>query len=179
MIKVSEPTNLAPRTYSSELQVKVYDMLHKLGIKFQRVDNEPAITMEDCEAIDQALDMKTVKTLFLTNRQKTLYYLCVMPGNKPFSTKDFGQALGVSRVSFAPAGLLMSKMGTVIGAATIFSAMMPGAADVRIIVDRDVTEQEWYGCTDGTTTSYLKLATADVLGKLIPAIGREIEVVQL
>lgn len=179
MIKVSKPTTDAPTEYKTPLQRMVYDTLSRLGIQYERVDNEPAITMEDCEAIDSALQMKTVKTLFLTNRQKTLFYLCVMPGDKPFSTKDFGQALGVSRVSFAPAELLESKMGTVIGATTIFSALLPTSADVRLVVDREVADSEWYGCTDGTTTSYMKLATADVLDRFVSSIGREIEVVSL
>lgn len=179
MIEVSQPTTQAPATFETELQRMTYEALRTLGIQYVRVDNEPAITMEDCEAINKALDMKTVKTLFLTNRQKTLFYLVVMPGDKPFSTKDFGKALGVARVSFAPPELLMSKMGTVVGATTIFSAMLPGAADVRIVIDRDVKESEWYGCTDGTTTSYMKLATEDVLDKFIKGIGREIEVVTL
>lgn len=179
MIKVSKPTTDSPTEYKTDLQRMAYEALHRLGIEYTRVDTEPAITMEDCEAVDQALGMKTVKSLFLTNRQKTCFYLCVLPGDKPFSTKDFSHALGVSRVSFAPAELLEQMMGTIIGATTIFSAMLDTAADVRIIVDSEVTSGQWYGCSDGTTTSYMKVSTADIFEKFLPSIGRRAEVVSL
>lgn len=179
MIHVSAPTSEAPAAFGTDLQRMTYDMLDKLGIKFERVDNEPAISMDDCEAIDEALHMKTVKTLFLTNRQQTKFYLCVMPGDKAFSTKDFGRALGVSRVSFAPASLLEDKMGTIVGATTIFSMMLPTSADVRLIIDKAVADSQWYGCTDGTTTGYMKISTSDVMHKFLPAIGLTPEIVVL
>ena len=53
--------------------------------------------------IDKKLDMKMVKTLFLCDRHKTDFYLFVTTGDKPFKTKLFSSALGISRVSFAPA----------------------------------------------------------------------------
>lgn len=42
-----------------------------------------------------------VKTLFLSNRQQTAFYLFITTGSKPFRSKDFSNTLGVSRVSFA------------------------------------------------------------------------------
>ncbi|MGC4019391.1 MAG: YbaK/EbsC family protein [Muricomes sp.] len=47
-----------------------------------------------------------VKTLFLCNKKKTLFYLFVTTGEKPFDTKKFCETLGISRVSFAPKACL-------------------------------------------------------------------------
>ena len=41
-----------------------YDFLEKLNIPFGRVDHAPAMTMEDCVAIDEALGVSMCKNLF-------------------------------------------------------------------------------------------------------------------
>ena len=99
MFYISEIRNVAPTTFKTELQKTVYETLEKLNIPFERVDTDEAITMDDCVAINEKLDMKMVKTLFLCNRQQTDFYLFVTRGDKPFRSKDFSHALGIARVS--------------------------------------------------------------------------------
>ncbi len=160
-------TNL-PSEYKTPLQEMTYRFLDENSIPFQRVENDEAVTMEDCIEIDRALDMKTVKTLFLCNRQKTNFYLFVTAGDKPFVTKNFSAALGISRVSFASAEMLDEIIGTKVGATTIFGVLRPEAEDVHVIFDKAVCDDEWYGCSDGTTTGYMKLKTSDILETLLP-----------
>ena len=179
MFYVSEVKTKAPENFQSELQQKIYETFAGLDIHFERVDNDPAITMEDCVLINERLDMKTVKTLFLCNRQQTNFYLFVTLDGKPFVTKDFSSALGISRVSFATEELLFSMLGTKIGATTVLSSIIDAENKVRIVFDKEVLKNEWYGCTDSTTTSYMKLKTADVLEKYIPFTKHEITVIEV
>ena len=179
MFYVSEVKTKAPKKFQSELQQKIYETFAGLDIHFERVDNDPAITMEDCVLINERLDMKTVKTLFLCNRQQTNFYLFVTLDGKPFVTKDFSSALGISRVSFASEELLFSMLGTKIGATTVLSSIIDTENKVRIVFDKEVLENEWYGCTDSTTTSYMKLKTSDVLEKYIPFTKHEITVIEV
>ena len=67
-----------------EKEIRVYDFLDKLGVEYQRVDHEAAMTMEACEEIDRTLGDGTAicKNLFLCNRQETDFYLLLMPGDK-------------------------------------------------------------------------------------------------
>ena len=123
MFFVSDVQTKAPDHFQTRLQEMVYGTLAELQIPFERVDTEEAITMEDCVAIDEKLHMNTVKTLFLCNRQQTAFYLFITVGNKPFRSKDFSTALGVARVSFAPAEQMEAMLGTKIGAATVFSSL--------------------------------------------------------
>ena len=179
MFYVSEVKTEAPKVFESELQQKIYETFAGLDIHFERVDNDPAITMEDCVLINERLDMKTVKTLFLCNRQQTNFYLFVTLDGKPFVTKDFSSALGISRVSFASEELLFSMLGTKIGATTVLSSIIDTENKVRIVFDKEVLENEWYGCTDSTTTSYMKLKTSDVLEKYLPFTKHEITVIEV
>ena len=179
MIHVSKPTSDLPSEYKTPLQEMTYKFLDENGIPFSRVDNDEAVTMEDCIEIDKALDMKTVKTLFLCNRQKTNFYLFVTAGDKPFVTKNFSSALGISRVSFASAEMLDEIIGTKVGATTIFGVLRSEADDVQVVFDREVCEDEWFGCSDGTTTGYLKLKTEDILKKLLPYSKHDYKVIDV
>lgn len=167
---VSTIQKTAPTIFETPLQAKVYTALAELHIPFFRVDTDEVITMTDCIQINEKLDMKMVKTLFLSNRQQTEFYLLITAGDKPFRAREFSNALGVSRFSFAPVEKMEGMLGTKIGAATIFSAMLDEARNVRIVIDKDVTEGAWYGCSDGTTRGYLKISTADILEKFLPSI---------
>ena len=174
MFKVSEIMTTPPAEFSSELQQKVYETFAALEIPFGRVDTDPGITMEDCQHIDAKIGVRIVKTVFLCNRQQTEFYLYVTTDDKPFVTRDFCGALGIPRVSFAPADKLWDLTGVLVGATTILSAALPSCAPVHLVMDRDVAEGEWFACTDGTATCFVKFRTADLLQKYIPASGHKL-----
>lgn len=179
MFFVSEVCQTAPETFRTPLQEKTYRALAELEIPFLRVETDEAITMEDCIQIDAKLDMKMVKTLFLCNRQQTTFYLFITAGDKPFRSKDFSAALEISRVSFAPAERMEAMLGTQIGAATVFSALLDTAREVQIVFDRDVLAEEWYGCSDGTTTGYMKVRTELILRRFLPYVKRTPVVIEV
>lgn len=167
MIFVSDIMEKAPDSYKSPLQEMAYESLEKLQISFERVDTDEAISMVDCIEISRKLDMKMVKTLFLCNRQKTELYLFVTTADKPFKSKDFSNLLGVPRVSFAPEELMENILGVKIGAATIFGVLMDKDNLVQVVFDKDVLLEEWYGCSDGTTTGYMKVKTKQMVNNFL------------
>lgn len=173
MINISEITHTAPKSFKSELQEKIYSVLDELLIKFERVDTDEVITMEDCEEINRKLDMKMVKTLFLCNRQQTKFYLFVTKGDKPFSSKNFSGTLGIARVSFAPPAAMEKMLGTKVGAATVLSGIYDKNNEVSIVFDKEVLSEKYYGCSDGVNTGYLKIITEDVVNKFLPHIKHE------
>ncbi|MBY2477728.1 prolyl-tRNA synthetase associated domain-containing protein [Clostridioides difficile] len=179
MFFISDIYTEAPIKFDTPLQKEVYEILQNLNIEFERVETDEAITMEDCVQIDKKLDMKMVKTLFLCNRQKTDFYLFIMPGNKPFKATNFSNALGVSRVSFAPAEFMETMLGTKIGAATIFSAILDSDNTVQIVFDKDVVNEEWYGCSDGITTSYMKIKTKQIIHDFLPFVNHTPSIIEL
>ena len=175
--KVSDPLTTPPPAFASELQRKVYETFAALGIPFSRVDTDPGITMEDCQHIDAKIGVRIVKTIFLCNRQQTEFYLYVTTDDKPFVTREFCGALGIPRVSFASAEKLWELTGVEVGATTMLSAILPQAAPVHLVMDRGVAEAEWYACTDGTATCFVKIRTKDLLEKYIPAAGRSVTLI--
>lgn len=179
MFYVSEITTEAPTEFKNQLQKETYKALKQLQIPFQRVDTDEAITMDDCVIIDEKLDMKMVKTLFLCNRKKTIFYLFITTGDKAFNTKDFSTALGISRVSFGPAELMEEMLGNKIGAATVFGTLLDLGRDVQVIIDKDVADEEYYGCSDGTTTCYMKIKTSDIIDRFLPFAKHKPVIIEL
>ena len=167
MFKVSDIITIPPAEFSTELQRRVYATFAERGIPFGRVDTDPGLTMEDCQHIDAKIGVRIVKTIFVCNRQQTEFYLYVTTDDKPFVTRDFCGALGIPRVSFASAEKLREMTGVEVGATTILSAILPESAGVHLVMDRRVAEDEWFACTDGTATCFVKIRTRDLLDKYL------------
>lgn len=179
MIKTSKLTINPPKKYVSDIQKDIYKVFSDLGIEFQRVDCEPAITMEDCLAIDNALGVKTVKTILLNNQQKTVFYLFVTPGDKRFDCKAFSRALNISRTSFANEENFHKYLHADIGGASILSLLYDKDLEVNVVLDREVFESEFIGLNDCTTVSYLKLFTSDLLQKFLPYTNHKYSVIDM
>ena len=179
MISISEIKTTVPNFFQNDLRKKIYHALCELSVGFERVDTDEVITMEDCVEINQKLNMDMVKTLFLCNRRQTDFYLFITKGNKQFHSKDFSNALGVSRVSFAPAELMEDMLGTKIGAATVLSSILDTDNKVKIIFDKEVACEKYYGCSDGVTTGYIKLLTDDVINKFLPYTNHKLTIIEV
>ncbi len=160
-------------------EIETYDFLDSLGIEYDRIDHEAAYTMEVCEEIDKVLGGKTCKNLFLCNRQKTAFYLLLMPGDKPFKTKDLSQQIGSSRLSFAGEEDMLEILNLTPGSVTILGLMYDREKRVKLLVDEEVLEDEYFGCHPCINTSSIKMKTADVFGKVIPALAEEYSKVSL
>ena len=81
-----------------EKELKVYDLLDELGISYERVDQEAMQTIEACQKVDETLGISICKNLFLCNRQKTAYYLLLLPGYKALKTKELSKQIPTSRL---------------------------------------------------------------------------------
>ena len=147
-------------------EVRVYDFLDKLGIEYQRIDHEAAMTMEACEEIDRTLGDNTAicKNLFLCNRQETDFYLLLMPGDKPFKTKDLSAQIHSARLSFA---------NITPGSVSVLGLMNDSEKKVQLLIDEDVMKEPYFGCHPCINTSSLKFTTEDLTKKIIPALGHD------
>ena len=175
---VSETYTTAP-TQGPEKVLESFALLNQLHIPYSRVEHEPAETMEACAAISDALGIRICKNLFLCNRQKTDFYLLTMPEDKPFHTKDLSAQIGSSRLSFAPPELMEELIHCTPGSATVLGLANDTENRVQLLIDRDVYDAPCFSCHPCICTSTLRLKTADVLDKLLPAAGHEPMVVEL
>jgi Ala-tRNA(Pro) deacylase len=168
-----ELQNGRPADFAQRLpkEQRVYELLDKLGIDYQRVDHEAAMTMEACIAVDEALNATMCKNLLLCNRQCTDFYLLLMPGDKPFKTSVLSKQIGSSRLSFADGSYMEQFLDITPGSLSILGLMNDKDHRVKLLIDGDVLSGEFIGVHPCINTSSLRIATCDLMEKLIPEMG--------
>ena len=143
------------------------------------------MTMEACEEIDRTLSegvengVAICKNLFLCNRQETDFYLLLIPGDKPFKTKYLSAQIGSSRLSFGKPEYMEQYLDITPGSVSVMGLMNDREKKVRLLIDQDVLEEEYFACHPCINTSSLRFKTADLVEKLIPAMDHEPTMVKL
>lgn len=156
-----------------EREIRVYDFLDDHGIEYWRTDHAPADTMEVCYEIDAVLGATICKNLFLCNRQKTQFYLLMMPGDKPFKTKEITSQIGSARLSFASPEDMEKYLDIRPGAVSVMGLMNDHENHVQLLVDEDVMKGEYLGCHPCVNTSSMKVRTEDIFGKFLEAVHHD------
>ena len=161
----------APKNTEGRLpkELRVYSYLDALQIPYYRVDHKAANTMEACAEIDAVLDVEICKNLFLCNRQKTTFYLLLMPANKPFKTKELSVQIKSARLSFADATDMERYLDLLPGSVSVLGLMNDTEHAVTLLIDRDLCDAEYIGCHPCVSTSSLKLKLSDLLDVFLPA----------
>lgn len=188
------PGNITGR---QEREVRVYDLLDSIGVDYDRLDHAPAMTMEVCDAVNAAFGRMTLeefkaedsndrtkhaiicKNLFLCNRQKTKFYLLMIPGDKKFLTKNLSAQINSARLSFADAEDMQKFLDVTPGSVSVLGLMNDHDHIVQLLIDSDVLQSEYVGCHPCINTSSLRMKTKDLMEKVIPALQHEPVIVNL
>ena len=176
-----ELVNGRPTDCSDRLpkEIRCYDLLDSLGVEYQRIDHEPAMTMEACAEIDKVLDATICKNLLLCNRQCTSFYLLMITGDKHFKTSVLSKEIGSSRLSFAAPEYMEKYLDITPGSVSVLGLMNDHENHVQLLIDEDVLKGEYFGCHPCINTSSIRLRISDLMEKIIPAMGHEPRIVTL
>ena len=156
-----------------EKELRCYDLLDSLGVAYQRIDHEPAMTMEICARIDETLQATICKNLLLCNRQCTSFYLLMIPGDKVFKTKDLSAQIGSSRLSFAGAEDMEQLLDITPGSLSVLGLINDQENRVQLLIDADVLQGEYIGFHPCINTTTLRLRISDLTDIIIPAMGHK------
>ena len=160
-------------------EIRCYDLLDSLGVEYQRIDHEAAMTMEACVEIDKVLDATICKNLLLCNRQNTAFYLLMIPGDKQFKTSVLSKEIGSSRLSFAKPEYMLEYLDITPGSVSVLGLMNDHDHHVELLMDEDVLKGEYFGCHPCINTSSLRIKTKDLMEKIIPAMDHPARIVVL
>ena len=160
-------------------EMAVYELLDGLNISYLRLDHDAAGHVDYCDEVGEILGVEICKNLFLCNRQKTDFYLLLMPGRKEFHTKDLSRQIGSSRLSFADPEHMEEYLHVTPGSVSVMGLMNDVEKRVQLLVDRDVAQSEYLGCHPCINTSSLKIGTADLFEKFLPSVEHKPIIVTL
>jgi len=128
---------------------------------------------------DKGLGVKMCKKLVLCNRQKTDYYLLLMPGDKVFKTKELSTQINSARLSFASGEVMEELLGVLPGSASVLGLLKDTNGNVQLLIDKDLLQEEYFGCHPCKNTSSIRFATKDLLEKILPSLQHEYIAVEL
>lgn len=169
----------ADTTGRLEKEIRTYDLLDRLGVEYDRVDHEAAMTMEVCQEIDEVLQAVICKNLFLCNRQETSFYLLMIPDTKVFHTKDLSAQIGSARLSFAKPEYMEQFLDITPGSVSVMGLMNDTEHRAKLLIDEDVLASEYVGCHPCINTSSIRFRTSDLVEKILPAMGHDFIKVKL
>ena len=176
---ISDIMTSAPEDKRGELETKVYQELERLGIKYERVDNDVVEAMEECVEISEKLGAEIRKTIVVCNRQKTDFYLVILPADKRFDSKLFAAMMRTARVSFASPEDMQSVIGLTPGEASVMGVLNDPEGKVQVVIDKAVADAEWFACNPGANTSHLRFKTKQLINNFLPAEGHKPEIIML
>ena len=152
---------------------RVYDLLERLDVPFERVDHDAVGTIEGCAEIEKLLDIEICKNLFLRNSKGDQYYLLMLPGGKHLVTKDLAKKIGSTRLSFGTPEKMEEYLDITPGSVSVLGLMNDHGNNIQFLVDNGIKKWEYFGCHPCINTSSLKIKTADLFSKILPAVGHE------
>ena len=159
----------------SEKEIRVYDFLDSLGIEYFRLDHAPAFGSEEelCREIEESLGARICKNLFLANRQRTKFYMLMIPDHKVFRSSDISKQAGSSRLHFAESEYMEELIDCSSGSASVMGLMNATEHRVQLLVDDDILNSEYVGCHPCINTSSLRIRSGDIFDKFVKATGHD------
>lgn len=171
--------NSTPDEERLQKELDTYEILQKLEIPFTGIDHEAAMTMEDLQSVESVLEVNVSKNLLLCNSQKTKFYLLLMPGDKKFLTKNLSKQINSARLSFADGTYMEEFLNITPGSLSVFGLMYDKDNMVNLVIDKDILNDEYFGCHPCVNTSTIKIKTEDMLNKFLPSTNHEPVFVEL
>ncbi len=149
----------------------VCGFLERLAINYEMIEHSPAATIEECKRIEEILDDTICKNLLLRTTNGSVHYLLILRNDKQFVTSRISKLLGSSRLSFASGEEMENLLNTSPGSLSILSLIFDKEKKIKLAIDRDVIENEYFCCHPCDNSATLKIKTSDIEKIFIPSLG--------
>lgn len=160
------------------LYKKVEKTLSSLEIPFEIVEHEPALTTEQADSFIEGMEGVRTKTMFLTNKKKTAYYLLIMDDHKRLDMSAFGQIAGSKGVKMASADSLYEKMMLPPGVVSPFGLLNNEDRDISVFIDKAIVDEERMSFHPNTNEKTIFIKTADLF-QFTEKIGYKVNIIEL
>lgn len=157
---------------------KVKNQLDELGIEFDKVEHEPALTTEDADRFIEGKAGVRTKSMFLTDKKKRSWFLVIMDDVKRLDIKAFGELVETKGIKMASEESLMEKMMLSAGTVSVFGLINNAKHDIQVYFDEEIMSEEILTFHPNRNDITLFVKTPDVL-KFLDNLGYEAHIVQL
>ena len=157
---------------------QVANKLQELGITYDVVDHPPAFSTEQADSYIEGLEGVRTKSMFLTNKKKTQYYLLIMDDKKPLDMDDFKVQVGANRIRMASLDSLAEKMNLPAGTVSPFGLLNNEEKDIHVYFDKEIVSEDVMTFHPNTNEKTIFIKTQDLF-RFLESIGFTYEIVTL
>ncbi|MCY7040228.1 prolyl-tRNA synthetase associated domain-containing protein [Streptococcus sanguinis] len=157
---------------------QVANKLNELGITFDVVEHPPAFTTEQADSYIEGMEGVRTKSMFLTNRKKTQYYLLIMDDKKRLDMDDFKVQVGADRIRMASLDSLVEKMNLPAGTVSPFGLLNNEEKDIQVYFDKEIINEERMSFHPNTNEKTIFVSTTDLF-KFLQDLGYSYQVLEL
>ncbi|RSI41307.1 prolyl-tRNA synthetase associated domain-containing protein [Streptococcus sanguinis] len=157
---------------------QVANKLQELGIAFDVVEHLPAFTTEQADSYIEGMEGVRTKSMFLTNRKKTQYYLLIMDDKKRLDMDDFKVQVGADRIRMASLESLAEKMNLPAGTVSPFGLLNNEEKDIQVYFDKEIINEERMTFHPNTNEKTIFISTQDLF-KFLQDLGYSYQVLEL
>ena len=161
-----------------EAYQQVAKKLQELGITYDVVEHPPALTTEQADSYIEGLEGVRTKSMFLTNKKKTQYYLLIMDDQKSLDMDDFKEQVKANRIRMASAESLAEKMQLPPGTVSPFGLLNNDEKDIRVYFDKDIVSEEIMTFHPNTNEKTIFIKTQDLF-RFLESISFNYEILSL
>ena len=161
-----------------EAYQQVAKKLQELGITYDVVEHPPALTTEQADSYIEGLEGVRTKSMFLTNKKKTQFYLLIMDDKKPLDMDDFKEQVKANRIRMASAESLAEKMQLPPGTVSPFGLLNNDEKDIRVYFDKDILSEEIMTFHPNTNEKTIFIKTQDLF-RFLESISFNYEILTL
>ena len=157
---------------------QVANKLQELGIIFDVVEHPPVFTTEQADSYIEGMEGVRTKSMFLTNRKKTQYYLLIMDDKKRLDMDDFKVQVGADRIRMASLDSLAEKMTLPAGTVSPFGLLNNDEKDILVYFDKDIVSEDIMTFHPNTNEKTIFIKTQDLF-RFLEAIDFSYEILTL
>lgn len=152
--------------------------LENLDIPYEIVEHPPALTTEEADQFIVGIEGVRTKSMFLTNKKKTAYYLLIMDDTKRLDMDKFKDLVSANRIKMASSDSLAEQMKLPPGVVSIFGLLNNNSKNIQVYFDKEILSEPRMSFHPNVNTKTIFLSTQDVL-KFIQAIGYDYTIIDL
>ena len=149
-----------------------------MNIPFEIVEHEPALTTEQADSFIEGIEGVRTKTMFLTNKKKTEFYLLIMDDKKRLDMDIFKEIVASKQIKMASKNSLFEKMMLPPGVVSPFGLLNNEDKDIKVYIDKEIIDEERMCFHPNTNEKTIFLKTLDLL-KFIESIGYDVNIVEI
>ena len=161
-----------------DLYKKVEEKLNEMNSPFEIVEHEPALTTEQADSFIEGIEGVRTKTMFLTNKKKTEFYLLIMDDKKRLDMDIFKEIVASKQIKMASKNSLFEKMMLPPGVVSPFGLLNNEDKDIKVYIDKEIIDEERMCFHPNTNEKTIFLKTLDLL-KFIESIGYDVNIVEI